>query len=317
MLNTVKNFLKKYKIKNQTVLVGYSTGSDSTVLLYILNSLAKDFNLKITALHLNHGWRKEISDKDEKFARDFCKKINVDFISEKLDEKAKQNETTARDLRYDFFKRHAEKLNSKCVFLAHNKQDNVETAIYRIIKGTGLDGLCAISEHRGIFYRPLLKFSKEEIENFAKDNRLEFRFDKSNDDTKYNRNFIRHEILPLFEKINKTYLTSIDNLTGVARQEKVIVEDKIAEIWQKISKGDKIITEEFLNLKNEYQMKIIQNYVKDDLKNPKSAKIKQIVDFISKTFKEKQDPQFRKYKKFSINSKKFLYVNKKEFFKGE
>ena len=311
----VKKFLSEYNLRNKNILIGYSTGVDSTVLLHVLNNLKDEFNFKsITALHLNHNWRGEESNKDEEFARKVCGNFGVNFYSEKLPQSTKKTE---RDKRYEFFYNCAEKFNSDVIFLAHTKDDNVETAIYRIIKGTGLDGLRSILPVREIFYRPLLDVSKKEIIEYAKKHLLEYREDSSNSDTKYMRNFIRHKILPLFKEINETAETSINNLIKVAQAEYEIVEDKLNEINAQVFEDDKIKTQKFIKLPKSYKMKVIQNYIKENLKNPNSRKIEQIIDFIEETIKEGQDPQYRKWKKFSINSKLFLYVNKKEIFKGE
>lgn len=311
----VRNFLNKFQIKNERILVGYSTGCDSTVLLHTLNSLKNDFNLKIIAIHLNHGWRK-ISDEEAVFAQNFCKENDIDFYTEKLPPNDTKTETLARELRYNFFENCAKKFNSKYIFLAHNKNDNIETLVYRVIKGTGLDGLCAIPQNRDVFYRPLLEVSRDEIEKYAQKYSLKFNEDLSNKDTKYRRNFIRHKILPLFKEINATCENSIFNLIKVANLESEIVCDKISEIEKQIFENNKIKTQDFLKLKSSYQIKILQKYIKNDLKNPNFSKIEQILNFIKDTVEEKQDPKWRKYKRFSINSKVFLYVNKKEIFKG-
>ena len=198
----VKKFLKEWNMQGKNILVGYSTGVDSTVLLHILNSLKDEFLFKsLTALHLNHNWRGLESDIDEEFAKSFCAENKINFYSEKLKGDIQKTETSARDKRYEFYKRCSKKFNSEFVFLAHTKDDNIETAIYRIIKGTGIEGLRSITPNRDIFYRPLLDVSKEEIINYAKKHNLNYREDSSNTDTKYKRNFIANFIIRFdFEK---------------------------------------------------------------------------------------------------------------------
>jgi nucleoid DNA-binding protein len=121
--------------------------------------------------------------------------------------------------------------------------------------------------------------------------------------------------LPLLEEINPTYKNSLNNLITVANYECEIVDDKIEEVKELIFKEGKIQTPVFAKLKKAYKIKILQNYIKDELKNPNLKKIEQILEFIEDEIKKGQDPQFRKWKTFSLNSKKFLYVNKKEIFK--
>ncbi len=312
MQQEVKKFLTTNNLAGKTLVLGYSTGVDSTVLLHILSKI-KD--VKIVAAHLNHNWRGEDSKKDEKFARDFCKKLNIEFYTKTLNNNVKKTETAAREERYKFFEECALKFGADGILLAHNLNDNIETLIYRIAKGTGLEGLRSIPAVRGKIYRPMLNIARDEIEKYAKSHKLNTREDSSNADTKYKRNFIRHKVLPMLEEINPAYKNSLNNLITVANYECEIVDDKIEEIKNLIFKKGKIQTPLFAKLKKAYKIKILQNYIKDELKNPNLKKIEQILKFIEDELQSGQDPQFRKWKTFSLNSKKFLYVNKKEIFK--
>ncbi len=312
MQKKVKNFLTAHNLIGKTLVLGYSTGVDSTVLLHLLSKI-KD--IKLIAAHLNHNWRGAQSKKDEEFARKMCKDLDVEFYTETLSDDIKKTETSAREERYKFFENCAKKFNAQGILLAHNLNDNIETLIYRIAKGTGLEGLRSIPVVRDKIYRPMLDISRDEIEKYAKVHKLKFREDSSNSDIKYKRNFIRHKVLPLLEEINPTYKNSLNNLITVANYECEIVDDKIEEVKELIFKEGKIQTPVFAKLKKAYKIKILQNYIKDELKNPNLKKIEQILEFIEDEIKKGQDPQFRKWKTFSLNSKKFLYVNKKEIFK--
>ena len=164
IIDRVKNFIEKYNLSG-TFIVAFSGGYDSMCLLDILYKLKTD----IAAIHLNHNWRGEESLKEAKNCENFVKSRNIKYYSEILPDSVEKTETSAREARYDFFKRCAELFNSNVVFTAHNFDDNAETVLYRIIKGTGTIGLQGISEHRGIFYRPLLKTTRSEIEEYIKD----------------------------------------------------------------------------------------------------------------------------------------------------
>ena len=144
--------------------MAFSGGYDSMCLLDILCNLGCD----VVAVHLNHNWRGEESKKDEDNCRLFAKNRGIKFYTEMLPDCVEKTETAARDARYKFFKRCAKMFNSNVVFTAHNFDDNAETVLYRIIKGTGTVGLEGISEHRDIFYRPLLNVSRENIEKICK-----------------------------------------------------------------------------------------------------------------------------------------------------
>ena len=210
----VKSFIKKYDISG-TVLVAFSGGFDSMCLLDVLYKLEQN----VIAIHLNHNWRGEESLREEHNCRDFAEKRGITFYSEILPDNVLHTENAARDERYKFFERCAEKFDAKYVFTAHNFNDNAETVLYRIIKGTGTFGLQGISEKRDIFYRPLLSTSRKEIEEYCKQNKLNPNYDSSNDDTKYKRNLIRKEILPLMEKINPNVIGAINSLSQIAEED--------------------------------------------------------------------------------------------------
>lgn len=317
----IKEAVKKASVDVETALVGVSGGADSICLLHALAASG----LKVVAIHLNHGWRGVESDADEAFVRDFCAILGVEFYSENLDEDCAKTETAARQARYEFFERALEKFDANVLFLAHNKNDNVETLVYRLIRGTGIEGLRSIPERRDKIVRPLLEIGRDEIEQYAADNNLAYREDASNSDTTHKRNFIRHKILPTFNEINPNYLNNIKNLIEVAQNECEIVERAIARAREEIFEYDsvsgerreKINTQKFLELNRSMKLKLIYNYLKEDLKFYDLERIKRIADFIEEHATEVQDPQYRTHKKFSINSKMFLYVNKKEIFKGE
>lgn len=208
----VKRFIEQYDLSG-TFIVAFSGGYDSMCLLDVLHKLGAD----IVAVHLNHNWRGDESLAEAKACEEFSKVRNIRFYSEILPDSVKQTETAARDARYNFFCRCAEKFNSKVVFTAHNFDDNAETVLYRIIKGTGISGLKGIAEHRDIFYRPLLKIERAEIEDYCKSNGLKPNVDSSNFNTKYKRNFIRHKIIPMLKEINPKVLCALNSLSDIAK----------------------------------------------------------------------------------------------------
>lgn len=265
MINTVEKFINKYKIKNKSVVLGFSSGPDSCALALLLNSLKDKYNLKIILAYFNHNWRKEAQE-EEFFTKEFAKNLGVDFYIEKAPNNILKSEEIARNLRYDFFSKCAEIYKTDVVFLAHNKNDNIETLIYRIIKGTSTKGLTSIPEKRDIYYRPLLEIEKKDILIFLKENNQNYRLDSSNNDIKYKRNLIRHKILPLFEKINPNYINNINNLIKNSINTKKIIDDKISEIEKKIIKDNIIFKNEYILLSTELRLEILNNYLGDCLK---------------------------------------------------
>ena len=211
---SVKTFIEKYNLSGK-FLVAFSGGFDSMCLLDVLHKMGCD----VVAIHLNHNWRGEESRQEEENCRNFAHQKGIEFYSETLSDDIAHTENDARDARYKFFEKCAKKFNSKVVFTAHNYNDNAETVLYRIIKGTGTQGLQGISETRDIYYRPLLNVSREKIENYCLLNGLNPNKDSSNEDIKYKRNLIRIEILPLMQEINPNVIDAINSLSQIAKED--------------------------------------------------------------------------------------------------
>lgn len=320
MIEATASFLEEFNIKNKTVLAALSGGVDSSVLFFILNKLKSRFNLEINAVHLNHNWRGEDSLGDEKFCKELASAAGCGFYTETLEDDVKKTEADAREARYSFFERALKKFNTDICFLAHNKNDNAETLIYRVIKGTGVSGLAAISKVRAPYYRPLLDFSREEIENFAHENNIAFRVDKSNEDTKYKRNFIRHKILPEIEKINENALNAITSLARLAGENNEMIEDYILLVSAKVfNKDDKnwyfdkpsIKRSTFLTLKEPLQREILSRYFKGLLKNRDYKTIVKIQNFIKNNENSTLSINWDAFLKVK-NDTVFLYRRNKE-----
>lgn len=210
-----------------SVLVGLSGGPDSVCLLHVLAALAAERGWALSAGHLNHCTRGEQSDRDEALAREVCESLGLPFTLRRVDVPriAKRNgesiETAARLERYQFFRDLAEARGVQAVALAHNADDQVETILFRILRGTGLRGLSGIPARRPLYrgakalvVRPLLGVSREEILSFLKARGLRYRLDKSNYQSRHARNELRHKLLPL---LRDEYNVNIDEaLTGLS-----------------------------------------------------------------------------------------------------
>lgn len=303
MKNIVSSFLKKYEIKDATIVVGFSTGPDSCALACLLNELKQEFNLKIVLAYFNHGWRKEAQD-EEKFCAKFAKEKNIYYEIGKINPNTPKTEENARIERYEFFNQISKKYNSSYVFLAHNKNDNVETLIYRIIKGTSIKGLTSIPEKRDIFYRPLLLVEKSEILSYLEKIKQKYMIDSSNDDTKYKRNLIRKEILPLFNKINPKYVNSINNLILGAIEQRKIIEKEIKRIEEEIFVGDKIDYYKYIELDFEIRLEILNNFIGKYLKYRDRKNLIKYDDFILNNL----------HSKTSLNKELFLRTRWKKIF---
>ena len=195
--------LSKYNIKNNDYnVVGVSGGSDSVALLdLLLNSIDHS---KIVVAHVNHHVRIE-SDIEEEYLKNFCLERNIIFETTKFLEYKENNfENEARKRRYKFYENLLLKYNSKFLFLAHHGDDLIETVMMKIVRGsnlTGYSGIKEITNKKNYFIiRPLLKFTKEDIITYNKENNLVYFNDRTNEDTNYTRNRYRKTILPLLKK---------------------------------------------------------------------------------------------------------------------
>jgi len=219
-------------LKDKKLLIAVSGGVDSVVLTYLLYQL----NFKISLAHCNFRLRGKDSDQDEIFVKELAKQLEVpvfttSFETEKVAKQEKLSiQVAARKLRYKWFDKIIIENNLDFLLTAHHTDDNLETFLINTIRGTGLEGLTGIPEKNEYIIRPLLPFSREQIEKYAKDNALKWREDSSNIETKYLRNKIRHAIIPILKELNPGILSSftktIENLTG-SRQ---IIDDVITGV---------------------------------------------------------------------------------------
>ena len=313
MINQLKNFLQQHNLLNEntTLVVGYSGGFDSCALLHMLQILKKEYKFKLCAAHLNHGWRGEASDNDENNCKLFCKKYEIPFYTEKLDTKTPKTETAARNARYAFFKRAAEHFQTKNILTAHTKSDNAETIIYRIAKGTGISGLCAINPTQSFknlnIYRPILFASRSDIETYCKANKLSPNNDLSNFDTKYKRNLIRHEIIPSLNKINPNSENALNSLCQSAKNQEEIVQEYLKQIRTQIYIENKFITPKYLKLSKVLQERIIYDLIINLKIDYDRKKITEIADFINKNANSKSG------KLHSIGKNLWLFCNYQYF----
>lgn len=207
ILKKVELYIEKNKLlfhKKGEVLVGVSGGRDSVALLDILIKLG----YQCIVAHCNFHLRGEESDRDEKFVQQLSFNLNIPYYSVDFDtvNYAKQKnisiEMAARELRYSWFTSLAKKINAQAIAIAHHADDNVETLLMHLVRGTGLKGLTGISPKNGLIVRPLLCCSRNEINEYIKNNNLSFIEDSTNQSVDFQRNKIRLQVIPLLEEIN-------------------------------------------------------------------------------------------------------------------
>ena len=289
----VSEFFDKYNldVHHKTILVAFSGGYDSMCLLDILVNMG----LNPIAIHLNHKWRGSESDEEENRCKNFCEKLGVKIYCESLNNNIPKTETAAREARYEFFKKCAKKYKTKIVFTAHNANDNAETVFYRLIKGTSVDGLIGIMPVREIFYRPLIKVSRQEIEDYCKTHNLTPNDDSSNKNIKYNRNYIRHKIIPLIQKINPCAVNAINSLSEIAAED--------CEFLDNLTNYIDTSTDKFMKSAPPLQKRYIKNKLVEYGLDYDRSKIELILDFIY------QNSTTKSGKTMSLSNTYELFVN--------
>ncbi len=227
ILGKIKNAIDTFSMlkEGDTVLVGFSGGKDSVVLLHALNFLADEYKISVTALHVNHNIRGEEAKRDLLFCENFCKVNNIDFLSSDVDAIgfSKENgiglEEGARILRYNAFNEACTERNIKKIATAHTSSDNLETVLFNLARGCTLSGIKGIPPTRDNIIRPLIYCSTAEILEYAKYYNLDFVTDSTNADTDYTRNRIRHNIVPELKKINPSLEDTVSTMCGSVRRD--------------------------------------------------------------------------------------------------
>ena len=254
--------------ENEKLVVGVSGGADSVCLLYLLCKLREEMPFDMTVVHIHHGVRKEATE-DAKFVQDVCHKMKVNFVIRKFEvEKLKKEwnmstEEAGRKVRYDTFAEILGNDKGKIV-VAHNQNDVAETVLFNLFRGSGAKGLTGIRPKNGNIVRPLLCFSRGEIESFLSENKLTFCIDKTNLTDDYTRNKIRNHIIPYVEEnIVKGSVEHIYHTAGLLDEQEDFLLKEAEKVLCEVSKTDetkgisKINSRKFLELHGFLQKKII------------------------------------------------------------
>ena len=214
------------------MVLAVSGGVDSMVLLHSLHSLSPEIGISIHVAHLDHGIR-ENSRRDAEFVKKVCEDMGVPFTIERIEvrkERGESLEEAARRVRYSFLERVRKETKADLIATAHHKDDLAETVLYRIVRGTGIRGLVGMRPKDGHLIRPLLIFTREEIEEYARKNGIDFVTDETNFDRRYARNFIRHEVIPILKELNPSLSDSLYRLSRNASLVFEFLEEEIKKI---------------------------------------------------------------------------------------
>lgn len=224
------------------VLVAVSGGADSVCLLHILYLLAQEMHFTIDVIHLNHSLR-AAAEEDQLFVEQMCYFYGLNFYCKKEDirrlaeETGKSLEEAGRAARYAFFKETMKKRGFSCVATAHNQNDNAETVLLNLLRGTGLDGLCGIPYTRedGII-RPLLHVTRAEIESYCTENDLNYRTDESNADNIFTRNRVRNELIPFLQRnFNPNIIDGLANLAENVSEDAEFLNSYARRLFERVN----------------------------------------------------------------------------------
>lgn len=259
-VNEVERTMLGYNMINpgDTVIAALSGGADSVSLLHTLNSLKEKYSLNLKAAHLNHNLRGAEALRDENFVRKLCDNLEIELFVKSVDIKKISEaekigtELAGRNERYRFFDELSEKYGAK-IATAHNADDNLETVVFNLIRGAGINGISGIKPVRSNIIRPLIKLSRSEIENYIEENSLEYVTDSTNLTDDYTRNKIRHSLVPIMKEINPNVLKNVTDET---------------EIFSNINSYLELKSDEYINnsrTENGYKTVELKN-IPDDIK---------------------------------------------------
>ena len=225
--------------ENTSVLAAFSGGPDSVYLLYLLKEYKKHCSFDLKAAHLHHGLR-ETADRDMAFAMDICNRWDVPLIVERADvlAYARENklgtEEAGRELRYDFFRRN--KAPGGLIALAHHLDDQVETMLLRLIRGTGLKGMEGMKMLEGDLFRPLLAMTKEEILSALAEKNIPYVVDETNLEPTYSRNRVRLNMVPEAEAINPGFRRAMETFRTMAEEDEGYLSREAEKIYGSLAR---------------------------------------------------------------------------------
>lgn len=239
MIQRFIKYIKENHLFNQgdTVLVGVSGGVDSVVLLDLLDKAG----FSVAIAHCNFRLRGTESDGDERLVDDLAKKYDVPIFKTAFDtaDYAQENgisvEMAARELRYQWFEMIRSTHHFDCIAVAHHRDDQLETFFLNLVRGTGIAGLTGMRPVNGKLVRPLLFASREEIEIYRHENFLDFREDSSNQNSDYQRNKIRHNVLPVMETLNPSFREGLIKTMSYLEDVSKICDKAIQQAWERVA----------------------------------------------------------------------------------
>ena len=265
MIRKVLNFVNKNKILEygDSVILGVSGGADSICMLHLLNSLKKELGITLCVVHVNHGIRGMEADRDEKFVKQTAENLGVECKTFHMDipmiakERKMSEEEAGRLIRYEIFENVAKEIGANKIAVAHNLNDNSETVLFNLFRGSKLKGLTGIPVKRDKVIRPILCLSREEIERYLLEHQLEYCVDCTNQETDYSRNKLRLEVLPYIK----------ENINSKAEYNIVNAAESLGEVYQYIQ----------CQVNEAYQQYVVDNIILNSAKELPTVILKEVI----------------------------------------
>ena len=240
----VLNYIKENDLieEGDTIIEGISGGADSVCLLLMLEELKQEIGFNTVAVHVHHGIRKKSADKDQKFVEKLCESKGVELLSFKKDIPLickitkESEEECGRRIRYEIFDEVSRSYDKAKIAVAHHMNDQAETVLFRIIRGSGIKGLTGMEARRDNIIRPLLCLKREEIEQFLERAGQDYRIDETNGRIEYSRNYIRKKIMPKIETLRNNAVDHINALSGEASEINRFMEKTACDLLEEASK---------------------------------------------------------------------------------
>ena len=227
MTKTIIDFCEKYNMfpESGIVLCAVSGGKDSMCLLEMLRELAPKYGFELCCAHFDHRLRGEESDRDRKFVEDYCQSRNIPChigsadVAAYADENGLGTEEAARELRYAFLEKTADEIGAVRIATAHTANDNAETLLFNLSRGSGLKGICGIPPVRGRIVRPMLELTTAEVLSWLDEKGIPHVEDSTNSEDEYSRNKIRHRVIPELQDINSAFDENLKRCTALLRED--------------------------------------------------------------------------------------------------
>ena len=278
--------------KGDKVLVALSGGPDSVCLLHILYTLKESLNIEIGAVHINHMLRGEEANNDSLYTKNLCEQLSIKYYVREIDvariakTKGISLEVCGREERYKTFKEISESEGYTKIAVAHNANDQAETILMRMMRGTGLEGLTGISSKRndGIV-RPILCLSRNEIESYCEEHQLSPRIDKSNYERVYSRNKVRLDILPYMrENFNEDIINTLNRMAALLQKDNEFIEqyciNQYDKYCEKYNSGIKINKQIFVDESEAIFTRVVKMAFKDISLSYQNFEMKHIHDIV-------------------------------------